>query len=167
MDTQTRQQLRLLLDAVARERLAEATGRSVSHLAESDARRRRELAKVQGWNDAAPFLNSAPEGGHYSADVWAQRSRSRDVAHGVAVLPTERDFSREERCELYERLANGEVAPTVRIRRRGQFASEIVPLSHFAPERESRRTAGTAATAAAPDTARTEVQPQLRHDFTS
>src|SRR5262252_263380 len=116
-------------------------------MTERDARQRRELAKVQGWNDSAPFLRSAPEGGHYSADVWSHRERL--TPHGVATIPGYMPTS-----EQVEDLANGLIPPTVRVRRRNQFASEIRPLSDFRPERDSRRSPATAGVAETPETAR-------------
>ena len=147
----------LLIDSARRESI----GPRLHAMTERDARQRRELAKVQGWNDSAPFLRSAPEGGHYSADVWSHRERL--TPHGVATIPGYMPTS-----EQVEDLANGLIPPTVRVRRRNQFASEIRPLSDFRPEREERRNGRqTTSTAATAETASATVQPQLAHDFTS
>jgi len=157
MNAQERQIARLLIDSARRE----AIGPRLHAMTERDARQRRELAKVQGWNDSAPFLRSAPEGGHYSADVWSHRERL--TPHGVATIPGYMPTS-----EQVEDLANGLIPPTVRVRRRNQFASEILPLSHFRPEREERRNGRqTTSTAATAETASATVQPQLAHDFTA
>jgi len=144
--------LKQIVDSAARERI----GPRLHALCERDARQRRELARVQGWNDSAPFLRSAPEGGHYSADVWSHRERL--TPHGVATIPGYMPTS-----DQVEDLANGLIPPTVRVRRRNQFASEIRPLSDFAPERDARRTAQTTGAAQTPDTARVSHG----HDFTA
>jgi len=142
MTSAERQIARLLVDSARRERL----GHRLHAMTERDARQRRELAKVQGWNDTAPFLRSAPQGGHYSADVWSHRERL--TPHGVATIPGYMPTS-----EQVEDLANGLIPPTVRVRRRGQFASEIRPLSDFRPEREVRQERQTSQAPQAPEVA--------------
>jgi hypothetical protein len=157
MDSAQREVIRQMRDSAARERI----GHRLHSLTERDARQRRQLREIQGWNDAAPFLRSAPDGGHYSADVWNQRGRERVTCHGVATIPGYFPTPAQ-----MEDVANGLVTDTVRVRRRGQFASEIHTVASYREERDSRRRQpATAATAATPDTARQEVQPQLRHDF--